>query len=230
MHLLHISKTGGTTVRQMFKTAGVNKTRDGRAVVLDPHQITMPDVLRQNDTNEVTFFLRHPVSRFVSGFNSRLRQGEPSHFRPWSDEEREVYESFPTANDLAESLSAEGRRQDEAISAIRAINHTRWRLTDWLVSPQYLESRLDRIAFVGFQETFAEDAEALIKTLRIRQTVEVAHHHAAPPSTATDMSDVAKANIEQWYSADVELYEWALARRDQWKPRVRRRQERRRNR
>jgi len=217
VHVLHISKTGGTTVRTMFKTAGITTTGDGRPIVLNHHQTTMPDVLGQDEGNEVTFFLRHPVPRFVSGFNSRLRQGAPSHDRPWRPEEKVVFDQFGSANELAEALSSTSLRlQDRAISAMRALNHTRWRTTDWLISPEYLEPRLDRVRFVGFQETFAEDVAALLVSLGVTKTLPLQHEHQAPTSSPTELSESAQSNLTDWYARDLALYEWALERRGRW--------------
>ncbi len=36
----------------------------------------------------IIFFLRDPTSRFVSGFYSRQRQGQPRYYSPWSSDEK----------------------------------------------------------------------------------------------------------------------------------------------
>lgn len=217
--MLHISKTGGTTLRQMLKSAAVTTTGDGRPIIMASHPTTMPDALGANGNNQVTFFLRHPLARFVSGFNSRLRRGAPSHNVEWRPKEEIVFRHFSTANDLAEGLSSSTlTTQDRAIAAMSALTHTRWRATDWLIGPDYLEPRLDRVLFAGFQETFAEDAEAFLAALGIDTPISVEHHHQAPPTTATELSRTAEKNLLKWYAQDVELYEWVLERRDRWRP------------
>ena len=60
--------------------------------------------------------LRDPISRFVSGFYSRLRKGEPRYYREWREEERTAFEWFSTPRELADALAqpaGEARRRAE---------------------------------------------------------------------------------------------------------------------
>ena len=54
----------------------------------------------------VAFFVRHPVSRFVSGFNSRMRKGRPRRNVEWSEGERWSFERFRTPDELARALAS----------------------------------------------------------------------------------------------------------------------------
>ena len=74
VHLLHIGKTGGTAVK-----AAVRQSDANGSLLIHPHEVTLRDIAPGDD---VIFFVRNPVDRFVSGFFSRKRQGQPGHFVP----------------------------------------------------------------------------------------------------------------------------------------------------
>jgi hypothetical protein len=219
VHFLHVSKTGGTTLKQMLLRANITTTGDGRPLVMNGHQVTMPVALARGERNQVTCFLRHPVPRFVSGFNSRLRKGAPAHLGRWDRDEKIVFQQFRSANEAAEALSSSDlTRQNYAISSMRALTHTRWKIVDWLVSIEYLEPRLDRIAFMGFQEMFDEDVARFYSTFGLGERAELEHHHEAPDTDSTELSAIGQRNIRRWYQDDIALYEWALERRERWNP------------
>ena len=53
--------------------------------------------IRKGD--EVVVILRDPVARFVSGFNSRQRQGMPKHFNAWKPAEERAFANDRLAED-----------------------------------------------------------------------------------------------------------------------------------
>ena len=76
VHFLHIRKTGGTAVKHALKS----HLRTRRYLIfLHKHNVKLKDV---PVGDKVFFFLRDPVSRFVSGFYSKQRRGRPSLFLP----------------------------------------------------------------------------------------------------------------------------------------------------
>lgn len=214
LHFLHIGKTGGTTFKKLVRTHHLRRRSD-RTLIMHNHSMTLPEVLGADALNQAAFFLRDPTSRFVSGFNSRLREGAPSKNIPLKPEEKIAFEHFPTPNDLAEALDDDDLlRQDRAFAAMEAMVHTRMHYTRWLRDVDYLTSRLPRIMFIGFQETYAEDVARFVRKLHVEAELKVEHHHQAPPSSATTLSDRAVANLRHWYAEDVVIYEWALSQRD----------------
>ena len=83
-------------------------------IVLHPHRTTLPNI---PEGERAFFFLRDPIARFVSAFNSRLREGRPRYHYPWRDEEKVAFSIFKTPNELATALSAADsflRKQAEA--------------------------------------------------------------------------------------------------------------------
>lgn len=217
VHFLHVGKTGGTTVKKMVRKKNLSTLPDGRRLVMHRHQVALPEVLSWDESNVGAVFLRHPVSRFVSGFNSRLREGAPQKLIPWKPPERTAFGHFPTPNDLAEALSSDDPVvEDRAITAMDAMVHSRMHFTYWLRDVSYLERRLDRIAFIGFQEHYAEDVARFFRVVGVERAGRVPHQHQAPATSSTTLSDRAVENLERWYADDLVIYAWALAQRDRW--------------
>lgn len=219
VHFLHIGKTGGTSLKKMVKQHDVRRTGDGRRLVMHSHAMSLPDVLGRHRKNTAAFFLRDPVARFVSGFNSRLREGAPITYIPWKPLEVIAFENFKTPNDLAEALSAtRPLNQDRAFSAMASMVHSRMHFTYWLRDVDYLDRRLAKIEFIGFLETYNQDAARFVKRLRLADTVRPEHYHEAPSTASKHVSDKGRANLELWYAEDIAILRWAQERRDRWAP------------
>lgn len=198
-HFLHFGKTGGTALKLALASAG-------RGIVqVHPHATTLADV---PPGERVFFFVRDPVTRFVSGFYSRQRQGRPRYNSPWSPAEATAFAIFRSPNELALALTAEDTSlRGQAFHAMRSIAHVRDSYWRWLVSPEMLERRRDDILFIGQQEHLADDAAALSGRLRLDKLVlpedEVAAHRN-PPGLDRRLEPVALANLRRWYAADYE--------------------------
>jgi hypothetical protein len=163
------------------------------------------------------FILRHPVSRFVSGFNSRLRQGRPCYDYPWSPGEREMFAEFRTCNELAEALSDDNlEHQQKAQRAMQVIAHVRDSYEKWFHSLAYFKSRLPDLLFVGFQERLDEDFKRLVALLGIDEDVQLPTDlvvaHRTPASFDTSLSEFGRENILAHYARDVWFYKKALAK------------------
>lgn len=74
LHFLHIRKTGGTALKNALRAHPVT---ENCVLHLHPHRIRLSDV---PVGHRVMLATRDPVSRFVSGFGSRLRQGGTGEF------------------------------------------------------------------------------------------------------------------------------------------------------
>jgi hypothetical protein len=145
LHFLHIGKTGGSAVRYALEPIA-----DRFDIVLHEHSTTLKDV---PDHERAFFVVRDPISRFVSGFNSRLRRGRPKNNARWSLGEFLAFSYFKTPNALAEALSSSnGRERRRAEKAMSRIGHVNTRLSTWLGSRDYLLSRRQSLAYVAFDE------------------------------------------------------------------------------
>ena len=203
VHLLHIGKTGGTAIQHALQQGrGLAGNRHG--IYLHHHDFKLRDVPVGEGA---VFFLRDPVSRFVSGFYSRQRQGQPRYYSPWTPEEREAFQHFSTPNQLASSLcSPDEREKARAQKVMRTMQHVRSSYWEWFESEEYFRSRLSDIFFIGFQETLAADFDALRCKLGLPDSVKLPdsdlHAHRTPRHLDKTLEDEAAENIRRWYEDD----------------------------
>ncbi len=205
VHFLHIGKTGGMAIRHALKpyreTARFKIRRHG-------HRQTLRDIPQGEG---VIFFLRDPLTRFASGFNSRLRRGEPRHHNPWTAAEQEAFSRFDTPNRLATALSSDDEdtryRARRAMKDISHVNAPYWR---WFESEEYFLSRLDDIFFIGFQETLSADFQSLKLKLGLPQSVSLPTDdklaHRNPLFLDRTLDAEAVANLKAWYAEDIQFY------------------------
>jgi hypothetical protein len=159
VHMLHVGKTGGTAVKAALRDADP----PGIRLMLHSHGVSLADLPAADET---FLFLRDPITRFVSGFNSRQREGRPAHYRPWTSPEREAFAAFPTAEALALALASTNKgERDRAEVAMGGITHVRSHLADWLVDADHVRAWREHILFVGWQETLEADFARLLSLL-----------------------------------------------------------------
>jgi hypothetical protein len=201
LHMLHIGKTGGTAL----KAALAKTAPGGMRLILHTHGVS----LSQIPAGEQCFFIvRDPVSRFVSGFLSRQRQGRPRYNFPWEAAERHAFDAFETPNDLASALSSpNAARRQEAEVAMAAIGHVRDRYLRWLGDAAYLRQRRSDILFVGSQEMLEEDVARLslvLGTKIVLPSDEIVSHRS-PADLERHLEPQSVANIAAWYRDDYSL-------------------------
>lgn len=142
--ILHNRKTGGTALRDVIKQHV--RIHPDASLQSFGHSMTFPRFNKKYPQAKVIFFIREPLSRFVSGFYSRLRQGQPRYNTPWTKQEAKAFSYFKTPNALAEALSSEQfaiRRR--AMHAMRAIGHVRHTYVEFLGSVAFLEKHAHKI-------------------------------------------------------------------------------------
>jgi hypothetical protein len=198
VHMIHVGKTGGTAIKAALSGLSPEKLR----FVLHPHRITLADI---PNGNPCFFFVRDPMSRFVSGFFSRQRQGRPRYDIPWNDDERVAFTCFETPNALALGLSSPvDARRRSAEAAMRGIRHVKDHYWHWFGNEAYLNLRREDILFVGSQERLDADVEALSAILGVRivlPTDEVSTHRN-PEGVDRTLDSEARANLASWYGDD----------------------------
>ena len=119
VHFLHLGKTGGTAIKYAIKQC--TEADSPYVINLHSHKFKLSDVPHGES---VFFFIRNPISRFISGFYSRQRQGQPRYFFPWSPDEKISFENFSTPNQLAIALSSSNiEEKKQAIVAMKSIKH-----------------------------------------------------------------------------------------------------------
>jgi hypothetical protein len=205
IQFLHIPKTGGTAFKNAFKGKKGN-------LVLNGHGVTFRDIVEM-PSSQCIFFIRDIVTRYVSGFNSRLRKGQPYTNAGWDEGERVAFKYFRTPNELAEALTddrIEIRRLAECSMA--NIWHTRFPLHFWLHSVEFLEKHKRQILFIGRQEHMQEDFQRFVQLLFGEECFSLpdddVSSHKTPEGFSIFMSEKGKENILNWYKSDLDLIKW----------------------
>lgn len=201
LHFLHLGKTGGSAVKYAIEQCA--NPHLCYVIYLHPHEVTLRDVPAGH---KFFFFLRDPLSRFVSGFYSRQRQGRPRYYLRWSQAEEAAFTRFQTPNALGLALSAaDSEERQAAEEAMRSILHVRDSYWNWFESREYFLSRATDLFFIGFQEQLADDFEVLrnklfLPCLSLPQDDVFAHRN--PPELDRSLDPVAAANLKRWYAKD----------------------------
>ena len=150
---------------------------------------------------------RDPISRFISGFYSRLRKGKPRYSGQWSEPERMAFERFETPNRLASALSSDNNEERMAAEqAMKSITHVKDGYWKWFDNPDYFQSRLSDLLFIGYQSRLTDDFELLKRKLKLPKrlvlpTDEILSH-VNPKQFDKTLSDAATENLLQWYHDD----------------------------
>ena len=206
--LVHVGKTGGTSLRLLIKelrSAGfklpLNKLR---------HRVTAGQALEEQPGLQLGFVYRDPAARFVSGFNSRLRNGRPTHNSLWTPAEAAAFSWFADANSLAEALYAEDPRlQSAAHFAMDNIRHLARGYAFYFQSPAYFRSLQEQIYCLcelselnaraaEFFAPFGVPEEAVLS--RVKQS------HSAP-SAPHPLSPLALENLRRFWDMEYQLYD-----------------------
>ena len=202
LHVLHVGKTGGTALNHVLLE---HRGRCLYRLVFGGHRATLADVPRGE---LFMFFIRDPLSRYVSAFNSRLREGRPRYHYPWRDEERIAFALFKTPDELGTALSSsDPAERGRAERAMRGIGHLNTPYSFWFGNEDALRSRLSDLFFVGFQERLDEDFTLLKRRLGLPDEADLPRDpssaHRVPSGFDSQLGAEARANLERWYARDL---------------------------
>lgn len=204
VHFIHIGKTGGTAIKSVIKNY---KSTKGFDIFIHGHEFKFKDAL----PGEYVFFvLRDPVDRFISGFYSRKRQGQPRTFWPYSKAEERAFGVFETPNELGLALSStDSILRSKAQDAMKGIGHVNTSFWDWFENKEYLKNRLSDILFVGEQENLNKGFEELKRILGLPVYLKLPDSdvkaHRNPVKSDKRLDAVALQNLKKWYEKDYEF-------------------------
>jgi hypothetical protein len=202
--MLHIGKTGGSAVKHALKSV----PPDERFTLhRQRHHVTLKDI---PDGERFFFFLRDPIKRYISSFNSRLRRGMPRYFVRWRPGEKIAFKHFKTPNELALALSGDDRAQrHRAKNAMNRILHVKRSFWYWFVDEAYFMSRIDDLFFIGFQESLDSDFEILKTKLMLPEDLALTSDeiivHKNPDHLDKHLDDETIENLKKWYAKDYEF-------------------------
>lgn len=201
VHFLHIGKTGGSAIKSILNNF---LETPKYSIKLHGHGTSLKDIPKGDS---VIFFLRDPVTRFISGFYSRQRKGQPRYYSEWSLKEKEVFEHFSTPNEVAVSLASE---QASAKMAMKCVQHFS-RYSKWYVDLDYFKSRTDDILFIGFQESLDSDFERLKSILGIPEEINLPTDdttaHRNPNNVDKSIDENGIEALKKWYLEDTKFIE-----------------------
>ncbi len=204
VHFLHVGKTGGTAIKAALKAHP-----PAARLQCHPHHIGLDKIPRGE---RVFFFVREPLSRFVSAFHSRKRRGLPRYYFEWSKGEAEAFAVFETPDALGSALSSPDRRlRRKARLAMRKIHHVQSSYLDWIGSERALVRRLDDVLLIGLQEELESDFERVKQLLGMPSSASLPtddrRAHRNPSDLGKRLSAEAEANLRAWYARDIAVYE-----------------------
>ncbi len=209
-HLLHIGKTGGTAMKEALTPV---KSAGRYELLLHNHGVRFNDVPHGE---RVFFVIRDPVDRFVSGFNSRLREGKPRYHLPWTPLEKVVFERYPSVDSLGCALSCEDPlERGRAATAMMSLQHVRDSYWDWFRNREYFERRLDDLLLIHWvpdlNATFPQLREALGLPDTVVLPSDDVRAHRSPDNVDRTLSPLARENLERWYARDYVFVELCAA-------------------
>jgi hypothetical protein len=204
VHFLHIGKTGGTAVKSIMNDYPVTREY---SIEHHPHSIKLEDIPKGE---KIIFFLRNPISRYVSGFYSRQRKGRPRHFSEWNQEEAVAFSYFNTPNQLGLALfDKNSPDHDNAVSAMKGIRHVNSSYYDWFKDADYFQLRAEDILFVGHLECLDGDFEKLKEILGLPPQAALptddVSAHRAPDSMGRHLEENALIALKEWYRVDYDF-------------------------
>ena len=202
VHFLHVGKCGGTAVKDLAER--VNQLPSGPRIAAHGHSTKLKDL---PPDAPYFFAVRDPVTRFYSAFYMRKQKEQPRLYREWSDAERDAYEHFPEANDLAENLFAETPLGGQAFAAMQSIGHMTYQHS-WFNIREILEKRPPLT--ILRQECLAQDVVHLLQILGVSTSLGLPEDntraHRNDYSNIPRPSDAAITNLKRWYAVDIEYY------------------------
>lgn len=206
VHILHINKTGGTALRNAL---GKIMITSKYIIIFHGHRMKLRHTRRGE---KIVFFVRDPISRFISGFCSRLRQGRPCYNILWNEYETMAFSYFNKPNNLAIALFSEKKElRERAMMVMINMYHIKTFLVDWVGSIDYFRTRRDDILFIGRQEYLNEDFELFKQILGLPKGLKLPRDRVkaniSPVSCDNNISPEGASNLKKWYSRDYEFLE-----------------------
>jgi hypothetical protein len=200
-HLIHPGKTGGTALKAALRP---HQSAGRYELVLHPHKTTLAEV---PPGEKMMFVVRDPVERYVSAFNSRLRQGLPRYHIPWSPAEQAAFEAFSTADELARALSSPSEEtRTRAYTAMSTIKHVRDSYWRWFIHGQILRHRQADLLMIAWLPDLTESFPRICERLGLPPVLELPsdakQSHRSPADVNTFMSELAIENMRHWCARD----------------------------
>ena len=144
---LHIPKTGGSGVNEYGRQL---VARGYRFPCIFGHGWKVEDILEEFPEMRLCFILRDPLSKMISGFNSRLRQGRPTYNSLWSPAEAAAFAILPSTRHLLDAILSDDEFLQSALAyAKRHIRHLRWNYAFYFKDVAAVNARRNHFEVIG---------------------------------------------------------------------------------
>ena len=217
---LHIGKCAGTTLHEYLKT------KDGPSI---SHLHLKRVELNEAADHDFIFFIRHPISRFVSAFNHSKRIVEfdtsgldinrlnhensyaPKRIRlkmmrkegiAFTKQYDKLINHFKSAEELAESLFCDDKQERrKAQKLMRLPNEHLFKGIGWYLHDGELIKRFSQnIKFVGCVETLNKDLETASNLFNLNvNSDQIARKRSGLKGGRNQLSEKAIQNLQRWY-------------------------------
>jgi len=217
---LHIGKCAGTTLHEYLRSKDERNIRH-----LHLKRIELADAANY----DFFFFIRHPISRFVSAFNHSKRIVDfdtsnldinnlthensyaPKRIRlkmmrkkgvAFTKEYDRLINHFSNAEDLAESLFCKNRQQRHKAQKLMSLpNEHLFKGIGWyLHNGDLIQKFSQNIKFVGCVETLNEDLQTASSLFQLNvKSDQIIRKRSGLKSGSNPLSDLAIRNLQRWY-------------------------------
>ena len=151
---LHIPKTGGSGVNALGRTL---HDRGYKSPCVFSHGWKVEEILNHFPDIKISFVLRDPLSRMISGFNSRVRQGRPTYNNIWTPAEATAFNLFPSIEKLLDAVLAEDEFSKSAVAyTMRNVTHLRWNYAFYFKNPDTVRSNRSSFELIGTMDNMDE--------------------------------------------------------------------------
>lgn len=121
---LHIPKTGGTSVMAFLEQVSPSVSRLPVPLF---HTWTLHLIAEYFPAMKLSFVIRDPLQRLISGYHSRLRMGRPEYDVPWAPREAAAFSLYPSIDAFLQGLLDDSEFHQGATSFVmQALSTLRW--------------------------------------------------------------------------------------------------------
>lgn len=202
---IHVGKTGGITIRNIFGKNGIKQLIDTEHVGFK---------LNKNcDYEHILISIRDPVSRFVSAFNWRKINKRKKLISQNKKKELRLLDHFKVPNNLAEALSSSDQKEKQmAIDAMKTIGHINKPLDKYVSGVETLKHLYNsgtKFYVINTNNLSLDTKNCLEKVMQnsYNKTYEISTdvpytNVSTKSKDSVYISDFGRKNLQEWYAND----------------------------
>ena len=218
---LHIPKTGGTSVVDFIHN--INDITESRPLLFF-HSWDIDLIFQYFPNISLTFLIRDPLERIISGFQSRLRQGRPRYNQPWRAYEATAFSFFQNPESFIDALL---RTDDFSLGtteyALNNILAVSWNYKHYFQSIEKINSYASRFILIGKTTSLPSYISGLCKiAIRFESGIDqldkvislYTAKHQSPVPTSRILSNYSEDEIKTLknrIASEYELYNQLLS-------------------